>query len=91
MLAEHDVLDPAKVLLPGLAVGPEQKAVPIGAVERQQVDEFLPGGGLTALFDGQDVFPTEQAALRHDRLAAVEGIGDEADGQFGELLFESSA
>jgi hypothetical protein len=90
-LAEHEVFDPAKVLLTGFAVGPEQEAMAVGPVEGQQVDEFLPSGGLTPLFDGQDVFPTEQAALSHNRLAAVEGIGDEADGQFGELFFEPSA
>jgi hypothetical protein len=56
MLAEDDVLDPAKVLLALLTIASEQ-AMPVGGMERQQVEEFLPGGGLAAFFDGQDVFP----------------------------------
>ena len=64
-------------------------AKPVGPVEGEQFEGFVPSGGLAAFLEGQDVFPVEPLANGHDGLAGVEGVGHQADGQFGELLFES--
>src|ERR1039457_5904873 len=62
-------------------------ASPVGSVEGEQFDGFVPSGGLAAFLEGQDVLPVAALANFHDGLAGVEGVGDQADGQFGELLF----
>jgi len=48
LLAQQNVFHRAEVLLPRLAAGPEPATQPVGSVEGQQVDCFLPGGGLAA-------------------------------------------
>ncbi len=88
MHAQHDIFDPAEVLEPGFAVGSEPVADPVGPVEGQEFDGFFPGGGRAALLEGQDVFPAKLLAGRQDGLAGVKGVGDQAEGQFGKLLFE---
>ena len=63
-------------------------AKPVGPVERKQFDGFLPSGGLASFLEGQNVFPVKALANRHDGLAGVKGVGHQAEGQFGKLLFE---
>jgi hypothetical protein len=69
----------------------QQEAQPVGPVEGKQSEGFIPGGGLAALLQGQDVFPIEELASHHDRLAAIESVSHQANGQFGELLLKSLA
>ena len=63
-------------------------AKPVGPVEGKQFESFLPGGGLAAFLEGQDIFPVVALANGHDGLAAVEGVGHQAEGQFRKLSFE---
>jgi hypothetical protein len=61
----------------------------VGRVAGEPFDGFVPSGGLAAFLEGQNIFPVEPLANGHDGLAGVEGVGHQANGQFGELLFES--
>jgi len=56
VLTQHNILDPAKVLLT-LLRRVRAAAKPVGPVQGQQVDRFLPGGGLAAFLEGQDIHP----------------------------------
>ncbi len=91
ILAQHDVLDPAKVLQPRLAARSEPNAQVVGPVQGQQLEGLVPSRGLTAFLEGQDVFPAELLAARYQRLAAIQAIADQAKRQFGELGFEPLA
>ena len=74
VLAQQDVFHPAEILLPLLAPWPEQNPQPVGPMEGQQSEGFVPRGGLASFLEGQDVFPIELFAGGHDGLAAVERV-----------------
>jgi hypothetical protein len=59
VVAKHNVFSPAKIPQPLPAVFSQQA---LGTVERQQMNRFLPGGGLAAILEGQDVSPIKQQA-----------------------------
>ena len=89
VLAQHHVLDPAKILLSLFATLSEQTAEPVGPVQGEQSGGFVPSGGLAAFLEGQDVFPIVELARHDNGLATIEGIGDQAEGQLGKLFFKS--
>ena len=57
--AQQDILRPAKALLPRLATGSEPAAQPVVPVEARPLDRFVPGGGLPAFLEGQDLLPVK--------------------------------
>ena len=70
VFAQLDVLAPAKVLLPLFAILPEPAAEAVGAVQGQQADRFVPGGGLAAFLESEHVHPIELFAGHDDGLTA---------------------